>query len=1597
MGFGDFVRDITPDVVENAVEDGVEWAGDRVEDAGNWTGGRLEDVGWESGADWVREKSRSVANRMGAEVDEMDLGQTEDKTKLIYGSPSKIRSTATHLRRLQGALDKVGSGLKGLNSSAIKGQAADAFRESVAIEPPKWFKAADAFEKAAGALDAFAGTVEWAQGQAQTAIDKWKAGTKASEEARDAYDEKTSTYNKAVDAYNAKPADERDPAALPPRPGAFSDPGKAGTDEAQELLAEARKQRNTAAETARRAVTAARDAAPEKPRYAEQAMDGLAEYQVMRTHIAGGAVKGTAGILAFARSVNPLDAYNITHPAEYALSLNNTAAGLVQVANDPWGTGRQMVTDFMKDPAEGFGRVLPDVALTVATGGAGAGVKGARVVKDAVDLASDANRARRLVDDAPEGTHNRPDGERTTEGTDPVDLASGRMFLPQTDVVLPGVLPLAFTRRVESGYTAGRFFGPSWSSTVDERLEIDATGVIHVTDDGLLITYPHPAPGLPTRPESGTSRSTLSRDEAGDYTVTDRETRLTKHFVGPPGTEPGDDGDAWLVQVTDSNGNTITLDRADDGTPLALVHSGGYFLALTTADGHVTALALRGTDDGPDDRDIGRPARPVMAYGYTDGDLTEVIKPSGATLTFTYDDHRRVTGWVDSNSRRYTYTYDDRHRVTSACGEAGHFHVTLGHGQPDPATGHRTTTLTTAEGHTTRHLIGAGIRVLATTDPLGHTTRFTYDARGNRTGRTDPLGRTTVYAYDEEGRLSTLTRPDGSMIRAERDSSGHATGITAPGGARWQQEFDDRGNRISVTDPARRTTRYTYDAYGRPDTIVDVAGEVTTVRCDRAGLPLEVTDPLGSTTRYRRDAFGRLLDSTNASGAVTRFEWNADGLLSRRTAPDGATESWTWDGEGNCLTHTDPLGRTTRYEYSHFDLLTARTGPDGCRYTFDHDAELRLTRVTNPQGLEWSYAYDAGGRVVSETDFDGRTLRYGLDPLGQVVRRTTPTGETIHYERDLAGRVTRKAAAGQTSSFTYAPGGQLLHASGPDGNLTYQYDRSGRVKTELADGRVTTHAYDALGRRTRRVTPTGHVTTYTYDAVGQLVRQTSGGHEVHFDRDAVGRELARRFGQMLTFTTERDATGRVAGQETSSGGRSLNRRRYDYRADGMLTGIDDDLSGSRRFDLDPAGRVTAVHADGWSETYAYDEAGNQTAASWPASMPGQEATGPRTYTGTRITRAGDVRYEHDAAGRIVLRQKTRPSRKPDTWRYTWDAEDRLTTVVTPDGTRWRYLYDPLGRRTAKQRIAPDGVTVAEQTAFTWDGSTLCEQTTTSTGLLPVVLTWDHSGTRPLAQTERIISADASQEEVDRRFFAIVTDLVGTPTELVDESGDIAWRTRTTLWGTTTWSRASTAYTPLRFPGQYFDPETGLHHNYFRHYDPETARYLTPDPLGLVPAPNPATYVNNPHTSADPLGLAPVGCPDETVTVYRKQTDHPLSRRVHLDDNGEVTITGHGKLYLNMSGDMKHTVEFRSDSGQIVSYEVPKSYRDSIHENALPQNKADHPDGDAFTRQEWKALLKEYPEISDTTKGPHLYGIPDKMLDGLRDAIIPGSGRVIQEG
>ncbi|PJE98252.1 type IV secretion protein Rhs [Streptomyces carminius] len=1058
--------------------------------------------------------------------------------------------------------------------------------------------------------------------------------------------------------------------------------------------------------------------------------------------------------------------------------------------------------------------------------------------------------------------------ERKTCLNDPVDVATGEMVLAQTDVTLPGVLPLVLRRTHLSNYRWGHWFGRSWASTLDERLHVDADGtVVWAREDGSLLTYPGvpEAGGEPVWPLEG-PRLPLARTAGVPgtaFAVTDPRTGLTRYFAEAELPQSLFDAPAlcWLAALEDRNGNRVDLVRDPENVPAAVIHSGGYQVEVTTArlegDGpvRVTGLALHtpGAPDAP---------VPLVTYGFdAAGNLDAVVNSSGRALRFGYgdgdrDDTARVTSWTDRNGSVFRYVHDDAGRVVRTIGPEGFLSATFEYDLPAPTgTGDRATRYTDSTGAATVLELNGLRQVVARTDAAGHTVRQTWDRRDNPLTRTDELGRTTAWTYDAASNLTEVTLPDGTTATARYDDLNLPVEITGPDGLSWRQTFDERGNRTSVTAPDGTATAFAYDDRGAAVAVTGPDGAAQHLTNDAAGLPLTVTDAAGHTAAVVRDAFGRPVAVTDPLGATTRLEWTTEGHPARRTAPDGSTEYWTWDGEGNCTSHTDPNGGVTRFEYTHFDKLAARTGPDGARHEFRYDPELRLAQVTNPQGLTWDYTYDAVGRLTAETDFDGRTVTYAYDAADRPAARTTPLGHEIRYTYDVLDRPVAKEVAGARTEYAYDASGHLIRAASQDCVLTVERDVLGRVLAETADGRTVRYTYDVLGRRTSRTTPAGAVTELAYDRAGNRTALTASGHTLAFAHDALGRELERSFGaagRPVTLATALDELGRPTGQTLAAQGRTLRSRGYTYRPDGHLTSITDRLTGTtREFTLDAAGRPLAVTAEGWSETYAYDAAGNQTTADWPAGAPHPEARGPRAYEGTRLLSAGRVRYTYDAAGRTVLRQRTRLSRKPETWRYEWDAEDRLVSATTPDGTRWRYRYDPLGRRTAKQRLAADG-TVAEEIRFTWDGARLAEETNSATH---TVLTWDHDGHRPLAQTERLLDPD-DRDEVDRRFFAIVTDLVGTPTELVDETGEIAWHTRTTLWGTTTWNRDATAYTPLRFPGQYADPETGLHYNHFRHYDPDTGRYTTPDPLGLTPSPNPVTYPHNPHTWTDVLGLSP---------------------------------------------------------------------------------------------------------------------------------------------
>ncbi|WP_428623518.1 RHS repeat domain-containing protein [Sedimenticola sp.] len=111
-----------------------------------------------------------------------------------------------------------------------------------------------------------------------------------------------------------------------------------------------------------------------------------------------------------------------------------------------------------------------------------------------------------------------------------------------------------------------------------------------------------------------------------------------------------------------------------------------------------------------------------------------------------------------------------------------------------------------------------------------------------------------------------------------------------------------------------------------------------------------------------------------------------------------------------------------------------------------------------------------------------------------------------------------------------------------------------------------------------------------------------------------------------------------------------------------------------------------------------------------------------------------------------------------------------------------------------------------------------------------------------------------QAQAATRITYIHNDHLGTPQGMTDESGTVVWKADYRPFGEADVT-VSTLESNLRFPGQIYDQETGLHYNYFRDYDPGTGRYVESDPIGLAGGLNTYAYVeSNPIDWIDEYGL-----------------------------------------------------------------------------------------------------------------------------------------------
>jgi RHS repeat-associated protein len=150
------------------------------------------------------------------------------------------------------------------------------------------------------------------------------------------------------------------------------------------------------------------------------------------------------------------------------------------------------------------------------------------------------------------------------------------------------------------------------------------------------------------------------------------------------------------------------------------------------------------------------------------------------------------------------------------------------------------------------------------------------------------------------------------------------------------------------------------------------------------------------------------------------------------------------------------------------------------------------------------------------------------------------------------------------------------------------------------------------------------------------------------------------------------------------------------------------------------------------------------------------------------------------------------------------------------------------------------------------------------------------------------------------YYVISDHHLGTPQQIVDSAGTVVWKAAFLPFGKAQ-VHTETITNNIRFPGQYFDAETELHYNWNRYYDPDTGRYLTPDPIGLAGGLNLYAYVGgDPVNFIDPEGLARItGIGNEPIYVHPNDVDPSPSKphgHIGSPNSKQKVDVNTGKIY-----------------------------------------------------------------------------------------------------
>ncbi|HEY0779265.1 MAG TPA: RHS repeat-associated core domain-containing protein [Gemmatirosa sp.] len=846
----------------------------------------------------------------------------------------------------------------------------------------------------------------------------------------------------------------------------------------------------------------------------------------------------------------------------------------------------------------------------------------------------------------------------------------------------------------------------------------------------------------------------------------------------------------------------------------ALVHGRSRLRFAYRADGALAAIDL---SDGRVVRAECDGFRHVCALTlmHVDGRTRELVR-------YRYDEAGNMVHGVDAYRHPFTYEYDRAHRIVQR------------------------------------------------TDRRGYAFRFAYDALGRCVASEGVDGLHAVrLEFRPDERHTRVTQADGGVWTYWHDERQLLTAIIDPYGGARTFAYDDRGRVAEEKDPNGDVTRWLYDASGRyvgkRSSLGDVAlaGESVFRPDQRAhrvpSSPAEwewgdliararrsVPDAVDAAEATELPGVARRLvalvrepdPSTPAAPEYVAEECDDLGARLRAVAADGRARRWGYDAGGNTLRYADFDGSVVECEYGSWDLAVRRTDALGRALTRQFTTSAQVAAVVDPGGVRTAYVYDLAGRVT-EFWYDGACAeQYRYDVAGNLVATLDGAGGVIatqeYGEQNL--RVARRLATGETHRFAYTPRGEYAAVATDEARVTFDYDVCRNRTQDARDGRGVAHAFEGPGHLVCTTVLDRFATRYRRPTAGTLEITDPGGQTHLVQISADGTVVRRMSSGLLEVARYADAGRCLARASAKARATAYDTpwvRRFGYSGEGDLVEVQDSAAGVTRYAYDAAHRLTEMLApDGTRAAFQHDAGDNLLA------QPG--LAGVAFAGGHRLWWANGNEFAYDACGNVAERRgSTRIVR------YRYDARNMLVACDTPAG-EWRAVYDPLGRRIRTSL----GDTWRE---FFWDTDRLAAELRHD-GRLRIYVYADAFAIVPLLWLD--YDAPDADPASGRRYF-VRCDHRGTPVRVEDEGGEAAWRAEVAPYGAAVVRGGARVEMPLRFPGHYYDVETGLHYNRFRYYSPELGRYLQPDPLRTAAATNWYAYTTNPLREVDVRGDCPV--------------------------------------------------------------------------------------------------------------------------------------------